>query len=73
MTDPSKPHAPGLFGYINGIEVQFSNPRHAGEFGSTVATVTARRADIPAGTPEVMDDRSVAADLMVVSMNEGVC
>ena len=68
--EPSKAHPPGLFGHIGGVEVALLSFARAGTFGVPVDYVTARRADVPAGTPEVAVDRPDSCDVIRVPMSE---
>lgn len=54
MAEHITAHPPGLFGHIGGVEVALLTITRAGTFGAPVDYVTARRADVPAGTPEVV-------------------
>ena len=62
-----RPHPVGLFGYIDGTEVEFLSSADAGVFGVPVEYVTARREGVPKGTPEVSGgDRPPAGDVVRV-------
>ncbi|WP_218681989.1 hypothetical protein [Microbacterium sp. BF1] len=69
MTEHSTAHPPGLFGHIGGVEVALLSITQAGTLGAPVDYVTARRADVPAGTPEVSVDRADSADLIRVPIS----
>lgn len=69
MTEHSTAHPPGLFGHIGGVEVALLSITQAGTLGAPVDYVTARRADVPAGTPEVSVDRADSADLIRVPVS----
>ena len=66
MTGVEQRHEPGFFCYIDGLEVPFKNFGRAGVFGAPVDNVSVKRADVPAGTPEVSGDRPTPADLVLV-------
>lgn len=70
MTEHSKAHPPGLFGHIAGVEVALLTIARAGTFGAPDDYVTARRADVPAGTTELSVDRPDVVDVIRVPMSE---
>ncbi|UTT51302.1 hypothetical protein [Microbacterium maritypicum] len=69
MAEHITAHPPGLFGHIGGVEVALLTITRAGTFGAPVDYVTARRADVPAGTPEVSVDHAGPAELIRVPIS----
>ena len=60
------PHPVGLFGRIGGREVELISSGLAGAFGIPVDFVSARRSDVPEGTPEVTGHAPARDDIICV-------
>ncbi|GAA2442936.1 DUF6301 family protein [Agromyces soli] len=60
------PHPVGLFGRISGREVELLSSGPAGALGIRVAFVSARRSDVPEGTPEVTGSAGARDDVICV-------